>query len=115
MLGLRFDKCDKFGFDIKLDNCTVTYSSFYQTKMRKTLFTNVVFHDVDFTECDLTASVFKGCDLARARFERSILEKTDFRTAINYSIDPELNKIKKSRFSHAGIAGLLDKYDISIE
>jgi len=33
----------------------------------------------------------------------------------NYSIDPELNKIKKARFSTQGIAGLLDKYDIEIE
>jgi len=33
---------------------------------------------------------------------------------VNYSIDPEKNKIKKARFSTAGIAGLLDKYDIEI-
>jgi hypothetical protein len=33
----------------------------------------------------------------------------------NYSIDPDLNKIKKARFSTQGIAGLLDKYDIEIE
>jgi fluoroquinolone resistance protein len=115
MLGLRFDKCDKFGLDIHIDNCTLNYSSFYQAKLRKTIFRNATLREVDFTECDLTGSVFDNCDLARARFENTIIEKTDFRTAYNYSIDPELNKIKKARFSHSGIAGLLDKYDIEID
>jgi fluoroquinolone resistance protein len=115
MLGLRFDLCDKFGMDIHVDNCTLNYSSFYQTKLRKTTFRNTVLHEADFTECDLSNSVFDNCDLTGTRFENSILEKTDFRTAYNYSIDPEINRVKKARFSHLGIAGLLDKYDIEIE
>ena len=47
-------------------------------------------------------------------FTDATFEKKDFRTAVNYSIDPEKNKIKKAWFSAAGIAGLLDKYDIDI-
>jgi hypothetical protein len=43
------------------------------------------------------------------------LEKADFRTSYNYSINPEVNRIKKAKFSTAGIAGLLCKYDIEIE
>jgi fluoroquinolone resistance protein len=70
--------------------------------------------EADFSESDLTAAVFDHCDLARATFDHTVLEKADFRTAVNYSIDPEKNKIKKARFSMAGIAGLLDKYDIDI-
>jgi uncharacterized protein YjbI with pentapeptide repeats len=70
---------------------------------------------VDFTETDLTESLFENCDLARATFANTMLEKTDFCTAYNYSIDPDLNRIKKAKFSTAGIAGLLDKYDILIE
>ena len=50
-----------------------------------------------------------------AKFENSILEKADLRTSRNYLIDPELNKIKKAKFSIHGIAGLLAKYDIEIE
>ena len=115
MLGLRFDNCDKFGLDIRVDNCILNYSSFYQTKVMKTTFRNVILHEVDFTECDLGNSVFDNCDLAGARFENTILEKTDFRTSCNYSIDLELNKVKKAKFSHSGIAGLLDKYDIEID
>jgi hypothetical protein len=43
------------------------------------------------------------------------LEKADFRTAFNYSINPETNRIKKAKFSKEGLNGLLDKYDIEIE
>jgi hypothetical protein len=42
------------------------------------------------------------------------LEKTDFRSSFNYSIDPEVNRIKKAKFDRAGLAGLLDKYDLEI-
>jgi len=36
------------------------------------------------------------------------------RTAFNYSLNPELNKIKKAKFSLPAVVGLLDKYDIEI-
>ena len=70
---------------------------------------------MDFTECDLTASIFENCDLNNATFDNTIIEKVDFRTAFNYSINPELNRIKKAKFSIEGISGLLSKYDIDIE
>jgi hypothetical protein len=59
--------------------------------------------------------VFDNCDLTRAAFDNTNLEKADFRTAFNYSLDPEKNRIKKGRFAYPGITGLLNKYDIIIE
>jgi len=47
-------------------------------------------------------------------FENTILEKVDFSTSFNYSIDPEMNKIKKAKFSLPEVIGLLNKYDIEI-
>ena len=75
MLGLRFENCNQFGFNVHFDNC----------------------------------------DLTRSTFENTIIEKADFRTSFNYSIDPEINRIKKTKLSLTGIVGLLDKYDIEIE
>ncbi len=69
---------------------------------------------MDFTACDLTDSSFHQCDLTRATFDRTILEKADFRTSYNYTLDPEANRIKKAKFSVAGVSGLLQKYDIVI-
>ena len=55
------------------------------------------------------------CDLTDTKFENTVIEKADFRTSFNYSIDPYLNRIKKAKFSLTNITGLLDKYDIEIE
>jgi hypothetical protein len=59
--------------------------------------------------------MFDNCNLERATFDQTILEKSDLRTSYNYSLDPEINRIKKAKFSILSIAGLLDKYDIEIE
>lgn len=115
LLGLHFDHCKDFLFSATFDNCTLNLSSFYKLKLKRTLFKDCILHEVDFADADLTAANFNSCDLSGAVFENTILEKADFRTAYNYSINPELNKIKKAQFSAAGIAGLLDKYDIIIE
>ena len=71
--------------------------------------------EVEFAEADLTNVHFDNCDLTRATFENTVLAGTDFRTASNYSIDPDKNKIKKAKFSRSGVVGLLDKYDIIID
>jgi fluoroquinolone resistance protein len=71
--------------------------------------------ETDFAEADLTGSVFDHCNLSHATFDRTVLEKTDFRTSYNFSIDPEKNRIKKAKFSTMGLSGLLEKYDIEID
>lgn len=115
MLGLKFGTCIHFGLSFSFDNCLLDHSSFFKTKIRKTVFRNSQLRETDFAECDLTDSVFDNCDLANTSFDRTILEKADFRTAYNYSIDPEANRIKKAKFSLGGLSGLLSKYNIIIE
>ena len=115
LLGLHFDECNSFLFEVGFDNCTLNLSSFYKLKLKKTNFKNCSMHEVDFSETDLTEAVLEQCDLLGAIFQNSILEKTDFRTAFNFSFDPELNRMKKAKFSLQGIAGLLHKYQIEIE
>lgn len=114
MLGLRFDQCNHFLFSASFDKCTLNLSSFYKLKMHKTKFEHTQIQEVDFTEADLTLSAFSNCDLDRTHFEKTILDKVDFRSAYNYRIDPELNRLKKARFSNTGIIGLLSKYDIEV-
>lgn len=115
MLGMRFEDCNPFGFSFSIDNCNLNHSTFYKTKLKKTNFKNAQLQETDFTECDLTAFVFDNCDLTRATFYNTIIEKSDFRTSYNYSIDPEVNRIKKAKFSLYGVTGLLEKYDIEID
>lgn len=115
MLGLRFDTCNEFGISFSFDGCQLNHSSFYKTKIKKTIFKNSQLQETDFAEADLTSSVFDNCNLTQAIFDHTTLEKVDFRTSYNYSIDPEINRIKKARFSILGVSGLLDKYNIDIE
>jgi len=113
-LGLHFEDCSDFLFSVSFDNCILNLSSFYKRKLKKIIFKNTSLQEVDFTEADLSLAQFDNCGLRGATFVATILEKADFRNAHNYAIDPELNRIKKAKFSLGGIAGLLNKYDIEI-
>jgi len=115
LLGLHFELCNPFGLAFTSGKCTFDQSSFSKRKLKGIQFKDSSLKETDFTEADLSGSVFDNCDLARATFDRTNLEKTDFRTAYNYSIDPQKNRIKKARFSVPGITGLLDVFDIKID
>ena len=114
MLGLHFESCNRFGLTYTFEHCTLNHASFYGVKMTKTIFRNVQLHEVDFTDCDMSGAVLDNCDLSGSTFDHTNLEKADLRTAYNYSVHPENNKIKKAKFSMPGLTGLLDRYGIII-
>ncbi|WP_237702550.1 pentapeptide repeat-containing protein [Bizionia argentinensis] len=91
------------------------YSTFFGAKFKKTHFIKCSLKEVDFSESNLSAAVFKNTDLMGARFSKTNLEKTDFRSAKNFAIDPELNMLKKAKFSALQLEGLLHKYQLDIE
>ena len=115
LLGVHFEDCNDFLFSVNFIACQLNLSSFYKRTLKKVRFIDCFLKEVDFTEANLTSSVFENCDLSGAMFVNSVLEKTDFRSSYNYSIDPELNRISKAKFSIPGIVGLLNKYNIEIE
>ncbi len=114
MLGLRFDHCNKFGFEVSFETCILDHASFFNVRATNTVFKESSLVEVDFTDCDLTNSAFINSNLLNAVFERTNLSKTDLRDADNFSINPEQNQLKKARFSIQGLPGLLHKYDIDI-
>ena len=115
LLGLRFDTCNKMSLSLSFINCNLNFSSFFKLKLKKTLFDNCKLEEVEFAETDLSGAMFNSCDLNRAVFENTSLEGCDFRTSYNLSINPEINRIGKAKFSQQNIAGLLSKYNITIE
>jgi len=115
MLGFRFDACNPFGLSFRFEQCTLNHSSFYGLIIKGTLFSHCQLQETDFTQCDLTGAAFDHCDLVRAVFEQTVLEKADFRTARNYALDPERNRIRKAKFSLSEVVGLLGKYGIQID
>ena len=115
LLGVNFADSNPFLLSFHFEDCLLNLSSFYNLKIEGAKFKNCKLHEADFSGGDLTASSFVNCDLAGAIFDNSILEKADFQTAFNYAIDPNSNRIKKAKFSMAGILGLLYKHDIEIK
>jgi uncharacterized protein YjbI with pentapeptide repeats len=115
LLGLRFDDCNAFGFAVSFDTCILNHSSFYKAKLANTRFIRCQLHEVEFTEADLSSVIFDECDLSFSTFDQTNLEKVDFRTAVNFSINPTINRMKNAKFSRDKLAGLLDFFSIVIE
>jgi fluoroquinolone resistance protein len=114
LLGLNFENCNEFGFEVGFEDCQLDRSSFYKMKLKQMSFRRCRLHEIDFTESDLSGAVFDLCDLAQTRFEKTNLERADFTTAVNYVIDPELNRMRKAKFTSLGLAGLVAKYNLDI-
>ena len=110
-----FSVCNTFIFSFSFDQCILNCANFRDTDLHKTVFKNCSLIGTNFEEADLTEAIFENCDLDGARFIESILEKTDFRTAHNFNIDPTLNRLRRSKFSGSNLTGLLQRYKLDIE
>jgi len=115
LVGINFHECLDFLFSADFEDCILDYCSFFQKKMIKTNFKNCSMKNCDFTEADLMKSSFINSDLADTVFFKTNLREVNFLTAFNYGIDPEINQLKKAKFSIVGVPGLLNKYGIEIQ
>ncbi|MBM3423194.1 MAG: pentapeptide repeat-containing protein [Chlorobi bacterium] len=113
--GVQFGECRTFLLELRFEECLMRFSTFLKLSLKETVFRKCDLQEADFTEADLTGASFGESDLMKAVFQHTNLEKADFRTALNYSINPETNRLRKARFSLPGITGLLDTYGIEIE
>ena len=115
LLGILFNECDDFLFNVSFEECVLDYASFANKKMLKTKFMNSSLKEVTFIGANLSNCVFENSNLEGAIFNDTQLAAADFTLAQNFKIDPEFNPMRKAKFSTQGIDGLLDKYDINIE
>ncbi len=115
LVGVGFQDCNQLLLSVQFENCQLKLASFYKLKLKATQFINCNLQEVDFTETDLSGSTMDNCDLSRAVFEYTNIEKADLRSSFNYLINPEINKVKKAKFSLLGVGGLLAQFDIVIE
>ena len=115
LIGLEFQNCNEFLFGASFENCNLEFASFTNMKIKWMNFHNCNLHEANFSGSDLTWAKFDICNLDNAVFQRTNLEKVDFLTSYGYSIDPENNRMKGSKFSLEWIPGLLHKYNIIIK
>jgi uncharacterized protein YjbI with pentapeptide repeats len=114
LLGVHFNAANPFLLEFHFQSCQLDYCNFFNLQLKKSIFKNCRLHEVDFTQAELGGADFQGSDLAGAVFDRTNLEKADLRDAVNYRIDPEINKVKGARFDLEGLPGLLGKWGITI-
>lgn len=114
LMGLQFDTANPFLLEVHFKNCQLQMSNFYLLKLARTRFVNCQMEQVDFAEADLTAASFKDCNLAGAIFDNTQLAQADFSTALNFNINPGINKLKGAKFSKEGLLGLVGGLGIEI-
>ena len=95
--------------------CKIDSSSFQGLNLQGIKFIDCSAHDVDFYETDLSKSEFRSTDLLKSRFVNTNLNCAELSKANNYSIDPSLNKLKKTIFSYPEVTNLLNYLDIIIK
>ncbi|MBA9076054.1 pentapeptide repeat-containing protein [Rufibacter quisquiliarum] len=115
LLGVDFSTCHDFLLSVQFTGCSLDLAFFGKRNFKKTVFDSCSIKEANFTETDLTEASFLNCNLNGAVFQRTNLEKANLLTAVNYALDPEVNRIKKAKFSAQGALGLLAKYDIVIK
>jgi uncharacterized protein YjbI with pentapeptide repeats len=115
LLGVQFSECRKLLLGMSFERCMLKMSVFLNLDLKNTSFNECDLQEADFTGANLSGSFFGNCDFRQALFFHTNLEKSDLRTAFNFSISPESNRLKKAKFSLHGLPGLLEAYGIDIE
>lgn len=112
--SLNFGHCSNFGFHVDFQECRLDYASFLSRNLKKTRFVDCSLKEARFMNCDLSGALFKNCNLELTQFANNNLTQVDLSTSYNLNLDPDGNKLKKTKFSLHSLPGLLTKYDIVI-
>jgi fluoroquinolone resistance protein len=93
-------------------DCVLNHSTFSGLKMKQIQIVRCIAHDVSFEEADLTQADCTFTDFNSSRFMHTNLTEANFTSATNYSIAPQLNVLKKTKFSLPEAMALLYGLDI---
>lgn len=114
MLGILWDEAAQPA-SLSFYKCAIDYSSFFRMSLKKVKILNCQAKEVIFIEANLEHAQFSGTDLEGSIFSNTNLSKANFETAINYSINPFENNVKKAIFSMPDAISLLGSLDIIIK
>jgi fluoroquinolone resistance protein len=115
LVGVNFGKCDSMFLSIQFYNCIIDMCNFSDLDLKGTSFKQCTLRETYFSHTNLSEVDFSEADLKNSVFHNSNLTKANFTGAINYSIHPLTNVLKKARFSQPEVLSLLVHLEISIE
>ena len=114
-MGVDFRRIDTFILTFKFEKCLIDGCNFSDLILQGVDFLESDVKNCFYSKTDLTGCTFSGSDLSKTEFHDCDLTEVDFRQAINYSINPDTNKFKKTKFSSPEVISLLHYKDIIID
>ncbi len=99
---------------LHFQRCDLSLSSFFELTLAEMTIEECKAHGVDFRGADLSHANFAFSDFLDSQFVHTKMVSADFTEAINYSIDLQLNDIKKAKFSFPEAISLLEVFEIEI-
>lgn len=114
LVGVQFRAVSPFLLKWSFMQCKIELCDFSSIKMKRSRFIDCRFRGTDFVDADLTGSDFSRSDLTNCQFHHTNLESADFSQAINYEIDPMINRVKQAIFSYPEALALLSPFKIKI-
>lgn len=115
LLWLNFLEINKLFSNFSFEDSHLYLSYFMSLNLKNISFWKSMIKECDFTNTILDGSDLSFCNLEKSTFRNTSLKNTDFRWAINLSIDPRINNLSKTKFSSYNALYLLDSFDIIID
>ncbi len=106
----------RFGEPIrKLQGCSLKYNTFAEMDFKKFDFSDNEVSASIFAQCQLAESKFRQCRLEKTEFFQCDLQNADFRDASGYQVDIMSCKVRGARFSFPEAMNLLGGLGIKID
>jgi len=123
-VGVRFLHTKMLGIDwtqaatpltLAFHGSNISHSTFTRLSVQRMEMVECVAREVDFTGTNLTSANLGKTDFLGSRFVDTDLSYADFSKAVNYSIDPRANRLKKAVFSLPEAVSLLSAFNIVLK
>ncbi|WP_147818670.1 pentapeptide repeat-containing protein [Salidesulfovibrio onnuriiensis] len=114
LLGLNWSGTGGF-LSAAYTGCLMENNLFADMNLSRFRFTSCLLANSAFSNTKLRQAVFDDCDLAQCQFHQTDLTEADFRTARNYYMNAETNRLRKTRFSLPEAVSLLANLNIVLE
>lgn len=100
---------------VDFKHCVLNYSVFMGMNLNGVVMQHCIAKEVDLSDALLRQADCTHTDFTGSRFCHTDLTEADLRGASNYHIPPQMNTLKKTRFSLPEAMSLLYALDIEIE
>jgi uncharacterized protein YjbI with pentapeptide repeats len=111
---LNFSEVNSFMLEMRFTDCQLHFCDWKDMVLSDISFVNCHLQENTFERCDMRNCRMESCNMDRAQFTRNDLRTFDVSSNYNFSLDPELNKIKGMQLHERQLICLLFKYELDV-